>query len=111
MGALFLFLSDKIIFRVSESKESEEQCMKIVACNFESKPELVNKKFTYLANKLIDNGVYISDMSENRFIIITSRVYTSFVTDSDKLKNRRIDKVFGPDDMNEVLHYILEEDT
>ena len=84
--------------------------MKIVACNFESKPELVNKKFAYLANKLIDNGVYISDMSENRFIIITSRVYTSFVTDSDKLKNRRIDKVFGPDDMDEALHYILEEE-
>lgn len=84
--------------------------MKIVACNFESKPELVNKKFTYLANKLIDNGVYISDMSENRFIIITSRVYTSFVTDSDKLKNRRIDKVFGPDDMDEALHYILDKE-
>lgn len=84
--------------------------MKIVACNFESKPELVDKRFTYLANELIDNGVYISDMSETRFIIITSRVYTSFVTDSDKIKNRRIDRVFGPDDMDSALHYILKEE-
>lgn len=85
--------------------------MKCVVCYLENNIKLANHLYAELVNKLIEYGIDILRMSDTLMVIDTPHVYTHFVTEPGKLINRRLDRVFKSETIDEVLNYILNVET
>lgn len=84
--------------------------MKCVVCYLENNPKLADRLYVELVNNLIERNIDILRMSDTLMVIDTPHVYIHFVTEHAKLIGRNLDRVFKSETIDEVLHYILEEE-
>lgn len=84
--------------------------MKCVVCYLENNLKLAGNLYVELLNNLIERDIDILRMSDELLVIDTPHVYVHFVADPNKLRGRRLDRIFRSETINEVLNYILQEE-